>query len=296
MKRSVIGIFALLLSIGLVFSGCGKPQDEGKKDATGKTEEKKSITVKGSDTMVHLASGWAEGFMKANPNIQVSVTGGGSGTGITALINGTTDICTASRPMKDKEKQDLAAKGGTATEFSVALDGISVVVNPKSPVKELTMEQLAKIFTGEAKSWKDFGGPDKPISILSRESSSGTYIFFQEHVMAKKDYSKDAKLMPATNSIIEEVASNEFAIGYVGLGYASQAGAKVKVIGVKKDDKATAVMPTDATVKDGSYPIARSLYLYTSKAPEGSVKAFIDFCLSPEGQKIAVENDQIAVK
>lgn len=287
--RKFMLLVAILVAFSIMMTGCGKP-DEAKTDKT--AEAAKPITVKGSDTMVNLSTAWAEAFMKANPNKQVSVTGGGSGAGIAALINGTTDLANASRPMKDEEKAKLAGFKETA----VALDCITIVVNPKNPVNELTIPQLAKIFTGEAKSWKEFGGPDKPISILSRESSSGTYVFFQEHVMNKKDYSRDAKLLPATNPIIEEVSSNEFAIGYVGLGYAMKASSKIKVLGVKKDDKASAVMPSDATVHDGTYPVARKLYVYTAKEPTGVAKDFIDFCLSPEGQKIAVDQDQIAIK
>jgi phosphate transport system substrate-binding protein len=176
------------------------------------------------------------------------------------------------------------------------MDCITLVVNPKNPVNELSFSELAKIFTGEAKSWKDFGGPDKPINVLSRESSSGTYVFFQEHVLNKKDYSKDAKLLPATNPIIEEVSTNEYAIGYVGLGYAMKAGAKVKVLAIKKEDNGQAVMPSEATVHDGTYPVARKLYIYAAKEPTGIAKDFIDFCLSPEGQKIAQTQDEIPVK
>jgi phosphate transport system substrate-binding protein len=285
--RKLMWLAIVLVIPVFILAGCSKPGD-----ATKPGETKSSLTVKGSDTMVNLSTAWAEAFMKANPGAQVIVAGGGSGIGISALINGTTDLANASRPMKDEEKAKLPGY----KEFTVAMDCITIVVNPKNPVNELSFSQLAKIFTGEAKSWKEFGGPDKPINILSRESSSGTYAFFQEHVLGKKDYSKDAKLLPATNPIIEEVSTNDYAIGYVGLGYAVKAGSKVKVVGVKKDDKSPAVMPSEATVHDGSYPISRALYIYAAKEPTGIAKEFIDFCLSPDGQKIAQAQDEIPVK
>ena len=155
--------------------------------------EKKSITIKGSDTMVHLVSNWAEAFMKQDPNVEVAVTGGGSGTGIAALINGTTEICASSREMKEKEKQQAKEKGIEPKEVVVARDGIAVVVNPKNPVKELDMQQLAQIFTGAYTRWNQVGGGDKEILVFSRESSSGTYAFFQEHVLKNKDYTPKAK-------------------------------------------------------------------------------------------------------
>jgi phosphate transport system substrate-binding protein len=285
--RKLMGLAIVLVIPMLMLAGCSKPGDAAKSG-----EVSTSVTVKGSDTMVNLSTAWAEAFMKANPGKQVIVAGGGSGIGISSLINGTTDLANASRPMKDEEKAKLPGY----KEYRVAMDCITIVVNPKNPVNKLTMDQLAKIFTGEVKSWKDFGGPDKPINILSRESSSGTYAFFQEHVLKKKDYSKDAKLLTATNPIIEEVSTNDFAIGYVGLGYAVKAGSKVKIVSVKKDDKSAAVMPSEATVYDGSYPIARALYIYAAKEPTGIAKDFIDFCLSPEGQKIAQAQDEIPVK
>jgi phosphate transport system substrate-binding protein len=247
---------------------------------------KGSLTVKGSDTMVNLVGQWAEAFQKEQPGVQVSVNGGGSGTGVAALINGTTDIASSSRDLKDDEKQKAQAKSLTPTQFTVARDAVSIVVNPANPLTEITMEQLAKIYTGATTNWKQLGGPDQKIIVLSRESSSGTYAFFQEHVMKKKDYTKDARLMPATSAIIEAAAQDKGAIGYVGLGYAVEAGSKVKVLKVKKDDQSPAVAASEAAVKDGSYSIARALYLFTAGQPSELAKAFIDFCKGPEGQQI----------
>lgn len=258
--------------------------------------EEKMIIIKGSDTMVHLVSDWAEAFMTLDPNAEVAVTGGGSGTGIAALINGTTDICAASRQMKDKEKQQAKEKGTDVREIVVARDGIAVVVNPKNPLGELDMQQLEQIFTGAYTNWKQVGGPDEEILVFSRESSSGTYVFFQEHVLKKKDYTPKAKLMPATSAIIESVSSDEGAIGYVGLGYALAAKDKVKILAVKADANSTAVIPSDETVTSGSYPIARPLYLYVkSKTPE-NITAFVSFCLSDAGQAIVRKAGYVAVQ
>ncbi len=193
---------------------------------------KQAVTVKGSYTMVHLASAWAEAFMKKDPQAEVAITGGGSGTGIAALVNGTTDVCAASRKIEDKELQQAAARKIEPKEFVVALDGIAIVVNPANPLNEITIEQLKKIYIGTYANWKEVGGPDEAIVLLSRESSSGTYVFFQERVLDKKDYARSARLMPATSAIIQEVAASKGAIGYVGLGYAAEAKSKVKVLKV----------------------------------------------------------------
>jgi phosphate transport system substrate-binding protein len=281
-----IGLLLLALSIPLiVFTACSRPGDLSRGGGT-------FVTIKGSDTMVNLATAWAEAFMELHPEALVSVTGGGSGTGISALINGTTDLANASRPMSDEEK----AKVPGVKEFAVAMDCITIVVNPRNPVSELTLDQLAQIYTGQETNWSAFGGVDHKISLLSRESSSGTYVFFQEHVLGKKDFSQDAKLLPAQNPVIEEVAANDYAIGYVGLGYALKAGNRVKIVNIKKDAASPAVTPTEQTVRDKTYPIARPLFIYTAREPTGYAKQFIDFCLSPEGQKIAVEQDEVPIK
>ncbi len=259
-------------------------------------EKNSYLVIKGSDTMVHLVTNWAEVYMNQNPNADVAVTGGGSGTGIAALINGTTDICAASREIKDKEKELAKAKGVEAKEVIVARDGIAVAVNPKNPIKELDMQQLEQIFTGVTTRWNQFGGLDEEILVFSRESSSGTYVFFQEHVLKNKDYTQKAKLMPATSAIIESVSSDKGAIGYVGLGYALAAGDKVKILAVKADANSPAVMPSDQTVVEGSYPVARPLYLYVSNKASQNAAGFVDFCLSDAGQAIVRESGYVAVK
>jgi len=255
-----------------------------------------SLTVKGSDTMVYLAGSWAEAFMEANPDVEVAVTGGGSGTGIAALLNGTTDVCAASRAIEPNEKELAQQKGIEPVEFVVARDGIAVIVNPANPVASLTLEQIRSIYTGAYTSWQEVGGPDEQIIVLSRESSSGTYVFFQEHVLKKQDYRQDARLMPATATIIQSVSDDKWSIGYVGLGYAREAGEKVKTLPVQADAKATPVMPSEETVLSDKYSIARPLYLYTAGQPQGAVKDFVDFCLGTQGQKIVRETGYVAVK
>jgi phosphate transport system substrate-binding protein len=286
----VVNISALLIVVVLTtISGCTKRSGQSSRD-------ERYITIKGSDTMVHLVSNWAEAFMQQNPGIEVSVTGGGSGTGIAALINGTTDICAASRRIKEQELRLVIQRNIHPNEIVVARDGIAVVVNPDNPITELTMDKLSKIFTGKDARWSDVGGPDEEIVVMSRESSSGTYVFFQEIVLKKQDYMTDAKLLPATSAIIELVSNDKWAIGYVGLGYALAAKDKVKMVGVKADDKSPAVLPSEQTVKSGEYPIARPLYFYLNGQSEGILKKFVDFCLSREGQKIVEQTGYVAVQ
>jgi phosphate transport system substrate-binding protein len=251
--------------------------------------DKNMVQIKGSDTMVHLASAWAEKFMKNNSGIEISVTGGGSGTGFASLLNGTCDIANASRTIKDSEKNQAKSKGFEAIEHIVGLDGIAVIVNPSNPVKHLTMEQIKKIFSGETANWKTCGGPDAKISVFTRDSSSGTFQFFQEHVLAKGDYSVKARRLASNSAIVQSVGEDANGIGYVGLGYLTEAHGKVKAIGVSKDAKAAVILPSVNTVKDGSYPISRGLQMYTRNQPTGNVKVFMDFVFSAEGQKIVEE-------
>ena len=244
-----------------------------------------TLTVKGSDTMVVLGQRWAESYMKKHPETSIQVTGGGSGTGISALINGTTDICEASRAMKDAEKKQLQEKGAQATEIPVAKDGLSVYVNASNPIKEVTMGQLKDIFTGKDTSWKEVGGGDSKIIPYSRENSSGTYVFFKEHVLMNADYTPRAQAMPGTAAVVNAVSKEKFGIGYGGAAYAKG----IKVLPVKKDGGSPAIGPSDATVRDGSYPLSRPLFFYVRGVPNGEIKSFIDWVLGPDGQKIAQE-------
>ena len=285
-KFMIVGLSLVLASLVLV--GCS---DKNKVEKAAP----KYITIKGSDTMVHLASAWAESFMKSHPDADISVTGGGSGTGIAAMLNGTTDICIASRSIKAKEITLAKEKGLNPNEIVTSRDGIAVVVNPENPINELTIEQIGKIYTGVYTNWSDLGGPDEDIVILSRESSSGTYVFFQGHVMKKKDYSPNAMLMPSTSAIIQSVTQDKWAIGYVGLGYGVQAGDKVKMLPVMNAADSPAVVPSVATVQDATYGIARPLHFYTNGTPEGLTKDFVDFVLSEAGQEIVLETGYVPV-
>jgi phosphate transport system substrate-binding protein len=261
-----------------------------------KSSEAAAITIKGSDTMVHLVTAWAEQYMAGGPGREVSVTGGGSGTGIAALLNKATDICAASRDMSPEEKGQAAQKGIKPRETVVARDGIAVIVNRANPVNELTLEQIRKIYTGAYTDWNQAGGGPGVIIVLSRESSSGTYVFFQEHLLKKENYRADARLMPATSAIIQAVGEDALSIGYVGLGYAVEAGEKVKILKIKADPSALAIVPSEDTVRDGTYKIARPLYFYTNDPPSASISAFIGFCLSEAGQKIVRETGYVPVK
>ncbi len=286
-------ILYLLCALSISFIGCGP--DSQDKEAKKPASELRYLTVKGSDTMVHLVSTWAEVYMNENKDAEISVTGGGSGTGIAALINGTTDICAASRDIKQKEI-DLAKKRGiTPIETAVALDGIAVAVNPANPINELTLEQIGKIFSGAITNWNQVGGPDQPILVLSRESSSGTYVFFQEKVLNKADYSQRARLMPGTAAVVQSLGADIWSIGYIGLGYAMEAKDSIKVIGIKQSQSKEVITPSFETVKNGQYPIARALYFYTNNQPSGLVNDFITFCLSPEGQKVVQETGYVQV-
>ena len=261
--------------------------------------DKNSIQVKGSDTMVNLGQAWAEKYMEENPKEFIAVTGGGSGTGIAALINSSCEIAECSRSMKKEEITLAENKGVKPVEHIVALDGIAVVVNPKNPVTKLTMEQLRGIFMGTTKNWKEVGGDDKQIVVLSREVNSGTHVFFKEHVLRRgkekgpEEFAAGALLMPSSQSIADEVANNSSAIGYYGMGYISP---KQKVIAVAKDEKSGYVDPAIAEVVSGRYPISRPLYIYTNGEPQGLVKKFLDFALSKEGQDIVLKLDFVPIK
>jgi phosphate transport system substrate-binding protein len=252
-----------------------------------------TIAIKGSDTMVVLGQRWAEDYMKKNPGTVIQVTGGGSGTGISALINGTTDICEASRSMKPAEVDQLKAKtNAPPDEITVAKDGLSVYVNDSNPLKELTMDQLKGIFTGKTQNWKEIGGPDAKIIPYSRENSSGTYVFFKEHVLQNADYTPRAQAMPGTAAVVNAVAKEKFSIGYGGAAYAKG----IKVIKIKKDAASPAIEPSDATVKNGSYPLSRPLFFYLRAKPAGEIKSFIDWVLSGEGQAVVLKVGYFPIK
>ncbi len=247
-----------------------------------------NISMKGSDTLVILAQKWSEEYMKKTPATKIQVTGGGSGTGFAALQNQTTDLANASRKIKAKEIEGcIKAFGKRPTEYKVALDGLSVYVSAENPVKELSVGQLEDIFTGKVKSWKELGGNDAPITVYSRENSSGTYEFFKENVLKGKDFAASAQPMPGTAALLQAVAKDKNGIGYGGAGY----GAGAKHLAIKKDEASPAIEPTEENVVAGTYPIWRPLFIYVNPAlDKGEVSAFLNWIRSDEGQVLVKSN------
>lgn len=275
----ITGLLALVCVASL--AGCAS------QSASAQLEVARAIGNIGSDTLVNLALAWAEEYMAAHPDTRISVTGGGTGTGIAALINGTTDIANASRRMKDEEVAEAEKNGITPVEFSVARDAIAVVVNPGNPVQGLTLQQLSDIYTHKITNWREVGGEDRPIVLLSRESNSGTYVYFLETVIRlgqKSDlmFSPETLLMPSSEGISTEVRHNPNAIGYDGLGYVT---ADQKVVPVARDAQGPYVLPSVEAVNDGTYPISRVLFMYTAGEPTGQVKAYLDWILG-DGQAV----------
>lgn len=281
--RICLGFVVLILGFTLVGCGGGK----------------KAIQVKGSDTMVNLGQAWAEEFMKKNPAISIAVTGGGSGTGIAAVIGGTTDIAQASRNMGPKEIELAKKRGVRPKEIHVANDGITLIVHPTNPVSKLTIKQLSDIFSGKINNWGEVGGQPGKIVALSRERNSGTHVFFVEHVVKlgdkknKNEFAPSVLMMPSSQAIIEEVKANPLAIGYVGLGYLT---AQEKALAIAKRAGVAYVLPSVATVTSQQYPISRSMLFYVNGEPTGEVKSFVDYVLSPDGQKMVLKMDFVPIR
>ena len=245
------------------------------------------ITAKGSDTLVILAQKWAEIYMGKNPGVKIQITGGGSGTGFAALQNQTTDLANASRKIKAKEIEAcIKAFGKRPTEYKVCLDGLSVYVNAENAIKELTLDQLDGIFSGKIKNWKEVGGQDAPITVYSRENSSGTYEFFKEHVLKGKDFVASAQTMPGTAAVLQAVAKDKNGIGYGGAAY----GAGAKHLAVKRDSVAPAIEPSEETVVNGTYPIWRYLFIYVNPAlDKNEIAAYLNWIRGNEGQAVVKE-------
>jgi len=266
------------LALAAVFVvGCtrsGSPGAEG---------GKQSLTIKGSDTMVLLGQRWAETYMKEHPNASIQVTGGGSGTGIAALINGSTDLASSSRPMKDAEKNDVKGKrNADVVETKVALDALAVYVAEGNKLQELDIPTLSKIYRAEITNWKDLGGVDHKITLYGRENNSGTYAYFKEHVLENKDFAAEVQTLAGTSAVANAVKGDAFGIGYGGIAYA----AGIRALKVKKTKDAPAVEPKLETAKDGSYPISRFLYIYSAGAPKGLASDFLKWVVSDAGQKV----------
>jgi phosphate transport system substrate-binding protein len=275
-----------LLSITYFLTGCAP-------------NRAKALQIKGSDTMVNLGQAWAEEFMKKNPDISVAVTGGGSGTGIAALLNKTTDIAESSRDIHADEVEIAKQKGMNIKEIHVGNDGIVAAVHPSNPISKLTIPQLSAIYTGKILNWKELGGQDQNIVVLSRERNSGTHVYFLEEVVKLGDknnpneFSKEILMMPSSQAIIDELSNNNAAIGYFGHGYLT---GKQKALLIAKDDKSLYIEPTIESVIKKAYPIARPLYFYVNGEPVENIKKFIDFILSDDGQKIVLKMDFVPIK
>lgn len=247
----------------------------------GAAVQQSTLTIKGSDTMVILVQRWTE--LYPTKNISFQVTGGGSGTGIAALINGTTDICSSSRPMKPAEIAQMKEKfGRVPVEIRVARDGISIYVHKDNPISKMTLKQLKEIFTGKIKNWKQLGGADHSIILYSRENNSGTYEFFKEHVLSKKDFAPTAQHMPGTSAVVGAVAMDRWGIGYGGAAYT----VGVKEVPVALDENNTYYFPKEENILSGKYPISRFLFFYIKDKPQGQMKEFIDWVIGKGGQKV----------
>jgi len=286
MKRLLTALMILVV----IAAGCRSSQ----KSPT----SNQHIENKGSDTIVNLALAWAEAYQKAHPEVEIAVTGGGSGTGFAALINKTVDIANASRQIKPEEIAAAEKEGVTPVEHIIARDAIGVVVHPGNPVSELTLQQLSDIYSGKINNWKEVGGEDRPIVRLSRETNSGTHVYFLETVVRlgqsdnKTLFSADTLLLPSSQGIISEVRQNPNAIGYDGLGYIPD---DLKIVAVAKQAGEPFVLPSVATVNDKSYPIARDLYMYTPGEPAGVVKQYLDWILSSEAQAIVAQQGFVPI-
>lgn len=279
---------AISLSILAFTISCSSASSEG----AGPDSPDAYIENKGSDTIVNLALAWAERYQSDHPDVRISVTGGGSGTGIAALINGTVDLANASRQIKQEEIDQAQANGVEPVEHTIARDAIAVIVHPENPVSELTLKQISDIYSGKYNNWMEVGGEDRPIVRLSRETNSGTHVYFLETVLRlghsddKTLFSMDTLLLPSSEGIIAEVRQNPNAIGYDGLGYVPE---DLKMIAIAEEEGGSYVLPSIPTVNDKSYPIARDLYMYTDGQPSGVLKEYLDWILSAEAQEIVAE-------
>lgn len=295
-SRPALLAWIILVALSISLTGCQPAAAEG---AAAPSDASAYIQNKGSDTIVNLALAWAERYQQEHPEVRISVSGGGSGTGIASLINGTVDIANASRSIKDEEIAQAQQQGVDPQEHVIARDAIAVIVNPNNPVQKLTMRQVASIYRGAINNWKELGGEDRPIVRVSRETNSGTHVYFLEAVvrLGEKDnkaiFSDDTLLLPSSEGIISEVGDNPNAIGYDGLGYVTE---HVKVVAIAEKLGGEYVMPSAETVNNGTYPISRELYMYTDKNLSAGTQAYLDWIFSPEAQEIVGQLGFVPVK
>ncbi len=288
MRRSFFFIQLVLIVLLLLLSGC-QNNTNGDPSANQTSIEYQYLENKGSDTMVNLALYWAEEYQKLHPEIRISVTGGGSGTGISSLINNTVGLANASREITSEEIEQANKNGVVPIEYIVARDAIAVIVHPENPIDQLTLQNVSDIYSGRIENWSELGGEDRPIVRLSRETNSGTHIYFLEEVirLGNSDdhtiFSANTLLLPSSEGIIAEVRENPNAIGYDGLGYITE---EVKVLRIARDVGSAFIFPTLASVNDNRYAISRNLFIYAPGMPTTFVKDYLDWILSSEGQKI----------
>jgi phosphate transport system substrate-binding protein len=290
MKEFLVLVCCAIFAMSLFLMSCARSRN---------SSEENSMQIKGSDTIVNLVQVWAETFVENKPEINIGVTGGGSGTGFAALINETCDIAMSSRKIESAEIAAAKNNGLEIEEFIVGLDGLVILVNKNNPLSALTMEQLRDIFMRNVTNWKELGGDDLEIVILSRESNSGTHMFFKEKVLrhgdlnSKEEFSANALLMPSSQAIFDEVSQNPHAVGYVGMGFSNS---EVKVLRISKNEGSPYIAPTPQNILHNNYPISRPLFLYTKQNPQGIIRDFINFSLSESGQKIVLETDFVPIK
>lgn len=292
LPRRVLSItlttWLVIFAVTVTLTACGTSQGENAGSAD--TGPVRAIQNKGSDTLVNIALAWAETYRNVEPSVDIAVTGGGSGTGIAALINGTVDIANASRPMKDNEIEDARANGIEPVEHVVAIDALAVIVHTDNPVGELTIGQLSDIFTGRVTRWNEVGGDDNPIVIVSRETNSGTHVYFLEEVVRRGEsdntdiFAPQTILMPSSVGITSEIRRNPNAIGYDGLGYVDPE--HEKILAVARDGDSPFVRPSVETASNNTYPLSRNLFMYTAGEPTGAVADYLTWILGPEGQQI----------
>jgi len=279
-------LMAIVLLLPGLLTACGS------QEASVQAKSSRAIQNKGSDTLVNVALAWAEAYRTVDPGVSIAVTGGGSGTGIAALINGTVDIANASRQIKSDEIEAAQKNGIDPVEHVVAIDALAVIVNPDNPVNQLTIDQLSDIFTGRITNWKEVGGRDATIVLVSRESNSGTHVYFLEKVVRKDDaenkdiFAPQTLMMPSSVGITSEVSRNPNAIGYDGLGYVTE---NEKTIAIAENPDSPYVLPSVETAADGGYPLSRYLYMYTAGEPTGVIAEYLDWIRGPQGQQIVAQ-------
>jgi phosphate transport system substrate-binding protein len=285
LQKHMARVVSILLTAGLIACGGSERTQQNTAPAgdDAGSGNRKAITIKGSDTMVILGQRFAEEYMRTNPGVVVQVNGGGSGTGIAALINGTVDLAQSSRPMKEKEKQDVQTRRkAQLTETPVALDALAVFVHGNNTIRELSLQQLADLYTGKITNWSQVGGANAPVVLYGRENSSGTYEYFKEHVLNKADFAPRVQTLAGTAAVINAVAKDANGIGYGGIAYAQG----VRAIAVKKDAASPAVGPNEASVANGTYPISRKLYFYWVSSANAGTQQFVQWAISPDGQAV----------